>query len=244
MDISLFSLFLICLAGLMVGFAKTSIGALGILAVPLMATALPAKLSVGVLLPMLIMADIFAVLFYRRHCDWKVFLKIFPVTAIGVIIGYLLMGKIPPNHFNIVLGCAILAMLTLEIGLSQKKIIQTSSILFTVIIGLAAGVTTMMANAAGPLFAIYLLQLGLPKEKFVGTRSWYFLLLNCYKIPFAHDLNIITWETLKLNATIFPAILLGALLGFKFLKIIKMELLKNFIRITALLSGLKFIFFN
>jgi uncharacterized membrane protein YfcA len=71
------------MAALLVGFTKTSVGGVGILAVLLMALAIPGKASPGVLLPMLIVADIFAVIYYRRHCNWGILLKLFPMTAVG-----------------------------------------------------------------------------------------------------------------------------------------------------------------
>ncbi len=237
------SIYLVIISALLVGFSKTSIGGLGIIVVPLMASAFPAKQSTGVLLPMLILADIFAVVFYRRNCDWKVFRRIFPITALGVVMGYLAMGVIPNNPFQIAMGLLVMAMVFFEIFISPKLKRFKHSLIVAWIFGILAGFTTMIANAAGPLFAIYLLQLGLPKNSFVGTRAWFFLLLNCYKIPFSWSLGLISFSSLGLNLSMLPFILLGAFLGFRFLQKINMDVFKWIIRFAALASSLKLIFF-
>ena len=76
-------------------------------------------------------------------------------------------------------------------------------------IGLLAGVTTMLANAAGPIIALYSLAVGLPKFEFVGTSAWLFLIVNVFKVPFSVELGLIHAETLWLNLVLVPAILAG-----------------------------------
>ncbi len=235
----------IFLAAFITGFSKTSVGGMGILAVLLMALAIPGKASPGVLLPMLIMADVFAVLYYRRDCQWKVLFKILPITAIGIVIGFFVVDIIPQLLFEKVLGIIIVAMLILSIFLEKNKtkINKTNNIFFTVFVGIAAGISTMIANAAGPIFGVYFLQLGLPKEEFVGTRSWLFLLLNIFKIPFSAGLGLISLETLKIDFMFLPAILLGAFVGYKVLKLINLELFKWLIRIAVVIAALRLLFF-
>ena len=80
-------------------------------------------------------------------------------------------------------------------------------------IGLLAGMTTMLANAAGPIFAIYCLTVGLPKFEFVGTFAWFFLIINAFKVPFSLALGLIHGATLLLNVLLVPAIAVGLLGG-------------------------------
>lgn len=75
MDLDLLAWMYFIVSALIVGFSKTSVGGMGIIVVLLMALAFPAKESVGVLLPMLIVGDIIAVIFIR-----------------GIVIGKLLLG--------------------------------------------------------------------------------------------------------------------------------------------------------
>jgi uncharacterized membrane protein YfcA len=102
----------------------------------------------------------------------------------------------------------------------------------------------MIANAAGPLLGLYFLQLGLPKKNFVGTRSWYFLLLNLYKLPFSANLGLITIDTLTINFFLIPFIIMGAFIGVKLVAIIHFDYFKWIIRGAALAAVIKIIVFG
>ncbi len=243
MDLSLIDYSAIFVAALLVGFTKTSVGGVGILAVLLMALAIPGKASPGVLLPMLIVADVFAVIYYRRDCDWSILFKILPMTAVGIFIGFLIVDIIPYGVFEKVIGGIILAMLVMGLAIERYKQGFGKSGVWTYVVGVTAGVVTMIANAAGPVFGVFLLQMGLSKARFVGTRSWYFLLLNIFKIPFSANLGLITADSLKLNLMFVPVIFLGAYLGFRFLKMINITMFKWLIRIAALFAAIRLIWF-
>lgn len=242
-DLSLQAIAFFVLAAFIVGFSKTSVGGVGILAVVLMALAFPGKASPGILLPMLIIADIVAVLYYRRSCQWSVIARIFPLTALGVLIGYFIVEITPQHIFEIALGGVILAMLALSFLMEKQGVNLASNRAFTIMSGLMAGVATMMGNAAGPIFGVYLLQMGLSKSAFVGTRSWFFLLINLFKIPFSIHLGLITPDTLMLNAIAIPVLLSGGFLGFIFLKYINLEVFKILIRITVVIAAVRLILF-
>jgi uncharacterized membrane protein YfcA len=79
--------------------------------------------------------------------------------------------------------------------------------------GLLAGVTTMLANASGPIVALYALAIALPKLEFVGTNAWFFLIVNAFKVPFSLALGLIHGQSLSLNVALSPAILAGLLAG-------------------------------
>jgi hypothetical protein len=63
---------LAAVASFVVGLSKTGIPGLSIIFVPLFAFALPARISTGALLPLLILGDVVAVTWYRRHAVWRV----------------------------------------------------------------------------------------------------------------------------------------------------------------------------
>ena len=243
MDLSYFAIGCVTLSALLAGFSKTSVGGVGILMVLLMAMAFPGKASPGVLLPMLIVADIFAVIYYRRDCNWSILIRILPMTAVGIFIGYLIVDLIPFEVFEKVIGFIILAMVVMGLMLERSKQSFTESGLWTYLVGVVAGIVTMIANAAGPVFGVFLLQMGLTKTSFVGTRSWYFLLLNIFKVPFSANLGLITADSLKLNLMFIPVIFVGAFLGVKFLKMINLTAFTWLIRITALIAALRLIVF-
>ena len=149
MDISTLHYFYIGLAAFLVGFTKTSVGGVGILAVLLMALAIPGKASPGVLLPMLITADIMAVIYYRRSCQWNILLKLVPLTVVGLALGYAILRLAPDTNFERVIGWTIFVMLVLDLVMNESIRAHMRGRVMTGIAGVIAGAASMVANAAG-----------------------------------------------------------------------------------------------
>ena len=80
-------------------------------------------------------------------------------------------------------------------------------------LGLIAGITTMVANAAGPLVALYYVAVGLPKMEVVGTLAWFFLIINLYKVPFSAGIGVIHGSSLTLDAVLVPVVIVGLVSG-------------------------------
>lgn len=206
---------LAALAALCIGFGKAGFGGVGMLAVLLMTQVLPPRESTGAILPMLIMADVFAVVIYRQHADGRLVLKLLPPAIIGIVCGWLLIPHIPVPIFGKVIGWLTLALIALILVQKFTKLsnvaAQHPGIAWP--FGWLAGVTTMLANAAGPVMAIYLLACRLPKMQFVGTAAWFFFVVNVIKVPFSTALGLINAQSLALNACLFPAVVAGIFSG-------------------------------
>jgi uncharacterized membrane protein YfcA len=202
-----------------VGFSKSGFGAMAIPGILLMTQVMPARESTGVILPMLILADLFAVHAFRKFTVWRLLVKILPAAVLGVVVGWWLMPLIPAGLFTPVIGWIILALLLLTIlqkCSSQLQEIAADHPAVAWPLGLLAGVSTMLANAAGPAMTVYLLASRLPKYEFVGTAAWFFFFINLIKVPFSASLGLITPQTLLFNLLLAPAVLIGLFLG-KFL---------------------------
>jgi len=109
-------------------------------------------------------------------------------------------------------------------------------------LGFMAGVTTMMANAAGPIMIIYLLAMRLPKIEFVGTGAWFFFVVNWLKVPFSANLELMTRESVKLDLTMVPFIAVGAVSGIFFLKRIPQKAFTAIVQILAAAAAIKLLF--
>jgi uncharacterized protein len=105
-------------------------------------------------------------------------------------------------------------------------------------LGGLAGITTMLANAAGPVMTVYLLAVGLAKYEFVGTSAWIFCVINLSKLPFSYALGVINWHTLGFNLLMFPAVAAGALSGKQLLKVIPERWFEWLLLISALIAAL------
>ncbi len=204
-------------AALLSGIAKSGVPGLGILAVPLMALVIPAKASVGALLPILIAADVNALAYHRRHADWRQIARLLPWVALGMAPAYYALGRLDENTVRPLLGALVLAMMILE-GVRRRLAWDRlpHHPVFGAAIGVAAGFATTMGNAAGPLMSLYLLARGLTKERFVGTVAWYFFIVNLSKVPVFAARGMITGRSLLFDLCVAPAVVLGSWIGFRF----------------------------
>lgn len=233
-------------AGVLIGFNKTGIPTLGILVVALMASVFPAKESVGIVTPMLIAADLIAIVYYRRTVVWKSLFSLVPSVSVGLLLGFALLGYIEDGQLSVLLGTIVLALIVIHVFKdrleSKLQIRFTQSRVFHAILGLLAGFTTMVGNAAGGIMAIYLLSKGMRKQEFVGTGAWFFFIVNVVKVPFTAYLGLITPETLLFNAWTIPAIAAGGLLGIKTLPLIPQKHFQAIVLGLAALGGLRLLF--
>lgn len=242
----------VILGALLVGVAKTGIAGLGVLFVAIFSNVLPAKLASGFVLPLLIFGDIVAVWSYRGHAQWRHLWRLFPWTAVGVGIGYIAMGRIDDHQARVLIGMIICSMVALHLLRKWKAAHHGSAVSdpaeadygawFAPVVGVLAGFTTLVANAAGPLMAIYLLARKSTKFEYVGTNAVFFLLLNLFKVPFMVHLGLITSESFVINLALIAPVLLGAWLGRKILSRLDPKLFEHLALGFSALAGLKLLF--
>jgi uncharacterized membrane protein YfcA len=213
---------LLALGACVTGLSKTGIAGLGVLSVALFANALPARASTGALLPLLLCADVFGVAFFRKHASWPHLFKLFPWVVVGVVGGYFALDKISNSQVQRMIGGIILVMVALHVWRQRQSEKIAAGIphtwWFGALIGMLAGFTTMVANAAGPVTVLYFLALGLPKLVFIGTGAWFYMLVNAFKVPFSLRLGLINTQSLLLDAILLVPMIPGALLGPVILK--------------------------
>jgi uncharacterized membrane protein YfcA len=244
-DLTAYQWAIMALASGVVGLAKSGLPGLGILAIPMVAAVIPAKLSTGFILPMLIAGDIIGVAYYRRHAEWKHLFRIFPWSVTGVVVGWLSLGRLNDAQIRPLIGGIVLIMLALNVVRQRYTDLDSRiphSVWFAAVIGLLAGFTTMVANAAGPIMIIYLLAMSLPPAAFLGTSAWYFLLMNLFKVPFSAQLGLITPASLTFNAILLPCIGAGAWIGIRFARFVPRKVFESLVQILAAIGAIKLFF--
>lgn len=243
-DISLPGWIVLGISAFLIGVSKTGLPGVGILSILLAASVIPARASTGLVLPMLIVGDVFAVSYYHRHAVWRHLFRLLPFAVIGIIAGYLAMGHVNDDQLRRIIGGIVLVLLGLNAW--RNRYVREDDAIpsgwwFAAVLGLLAGVTTMMANAAGPIMIIYLLAMRLPKQEFVGTGAWYFLLVNCFKVPFSGHLGLITMASLKFNLMLVPMVILGSLLGIVLVKRIPEKIFRIAVEWLAAAAAVKLV---
>jgi uncharacterized membrane protein YfcA len=228
----------------MVGVAKAGITGLSILSIALFTHVFPSsKQASGLILPLLIFGDFVAVFTYRKHTQWRFLWRLFPWTALGVFLGYLTMGRISDHTAKVMIGIIILVLALMSFArryLPGQKAEGGLQIHWTVaaLIGMVAGFITLIANAAGPLMAIYFVAMRLPKMEYVGTAAVFFMLLNLFKVPFMVDLGLITTQSFGLNLALAPAVVIGAISGRWLLMRVNQDLFEKLVLALSAVGGI------
>ena len=216
-----------------IGMAKTGLGGLGMVVVPVMANIFGAKSSTGILLILLILADFFGVRYYHIHADIRQLVKLIPSTIFGILTGVLIGDILSDVDFQFLLGAVIISgalIMVIKVDIKENK-------LFSIAVGFLGGFITMIGNAAGPIMSIYFLSMGFDKNKFIGTAAWFFLFVNLFKVP----MHVLIWKTIDLNIllfdlSLFPFILVGAVTGVWIVKKIPERPYKIFVIVSVILS--------
>ncbi|MFI0428743.1 sulfite exporter TauE/SafE family protein [Mariniflexile sp. HMF6888] len=230
----------ICFAVFLLGLSKSGIKGIGIIIVLILAFVFGEKASTGILLPMLICADIFAVVYYNKHAQWSYIKKLLPAMVIGVLVGVWVGNDISEVVFKRIMAVIIIGSVLIMFYMENRKstTVPTNK-WFSNSAGFLAGFTTMVGNLAGPISDIYFLAMRLPKNEFIGTAAWLFFIINVFKLPFHFFVwKTVSVETLVLNSILIPMVILGFFLGAYIVKLISNVNYRRFVLIVTALGGI------
>ncbi|MCF7559389.1 sulfite exporter TauE/SafE family protein [Sabulilitoribacter multivorans] len=228
----------------LLGLSKSGIKGIGIIIVVILAFVFGEKASTGVLLPMLICADILAVIYYNRHAQWKYIKKLIPSMVIGVLVGVWIGNDISEVLFKRLMAIIIIASVLIMFYTENRKSNKVpTNRWFANTTGFLAGFATMIGNLAGPISNIYFLAMRFPKNEFIGTAAWLFFIINVFKLPFHFFVwKTVTKETLILNSVLIPTVIVGFFLGAYIVKLISNVNYRRFILIVTAIGGIVLLF--
>ncbi|RVU84437.1 sulfite exporter TauE/SafE family protein [Leucothrix sargassi] len=226
-------------AGLVTGFSKFSVGGMGLLILPLLMIAYPGPQALAMLLPMYLVTDLMALISYRKSIDWVVVRRVLPLSLVGVILGGWVLSGINAEQFTTLLAVMIIAMLILGFVLDRFDTRFMKHPIAAYVAGILGGTVSLTSNAAGPIFSLYLMEQKLSKEAYVSTRAWVFALINISKVPMLWSLGLLTMESTLISLQGIPGLVVGAMIGYYFLKRLDLNQFKWLIRGMAALAALK-----
>ena len=211
----------VIIAAFLVGFSKTGISGFLMPVIPILASVFGGKESTGIILPLLIVGDAFALYYYQRHAEWSNIIKLLPWTYLGLIIGVITGSNVNDKQFKMFIAVSVILCLIILIYMERKgeDFKVPKGAWFYAAMGALSGFTSMIGNAAGAIFSVYLLAMDFKKNGFMGTTAWFFFIVNLSKVPlqifFWHN---ISFKTLGVTIGMIPAIAAGALLGAMVIK--------------------------
>ncbi len=220
-------------AVVLVGLSKGGLaGALAILGVPMMALVVPPIQAAGILLPILIAMDVFALWVYRHQWDGLNLKILIPPAIIGIALGWVTAGYVSDNHVQLIVG-VIGLLFTLNYWRGRRVGGQVGADRMRgVVWGGVAGFTSFVSHAGGPPLQIYLLPQDMAPRLYVGTSVVFFWVVNWIKvIPYA-ALGQLGNENLATSLVLAPLAPLSIFVAVKLIDFIDHEL---FYRITYVL---------
>ena len=245
-DFSALQIAVLCVSAVIIGINKTGMPGLGLLPVVMLANSFEPGLSTGLQLMMIAMADIPAIICYRKTVNWKIILRLLPAALTGIVLGILVLHFAADVNLNILIGIIVLGLCIFTV---LKDFIWRDATkvpthwTFSAFFGLLAGFTTLVANAAGPVMAIYLISMRFDrKSEYMGTAAWYFFLLNWLKLPIFYAQGRITPESVRADLAMIPLLLIGAALGIWVLRKLPQKLFEKIILFLSALAALKLFF--
>ena len=212
------------------------------ISVPILSFVIHPVKAAAILLPILCLADVFAVYHFRRHYDPKHLVIIIPAGLVGICIAGFLMGQLDRDMIRILIGViAIIFCLDhwLRPDMSKRRPGgKWSGYLW----GTLAGFTSTQVHAGGPPISIYLLPQKLEKVMLMGTLTMFFAVINYGKlVPYAL-VGALNSENLLTSIVLMPLIPIGVKLGRLLLDKINQKIIYTYLYIALLLSGIKLVY--
>ena len=245
-DSTLLTLAIAALGAMCLGVSKTGFPGLAIINVMIIAELFGAKNSVGIILPMLVVCDLIVLPLFWKHATWRMIWPLVPVTFASIIAATFLLDRFDDLTARRVIGGIILLMLALQLVREFRKSFLEhlpDSRLFRWVSCIMIGISTMLANAAGPVYSIYALVHKMPKMEFLGVGARLFLVVNLFKAPLLGQLDLINAESLALNLWLLPALVLGIVLGRKLIGRVPQRAFEILLYLFSAIAGIRMLFF-
>lgn len=240
---------IILLSGAGVAIAKAALPGSGVLVTALMVMALPARMGVAAMLPMMLIGSVLSVKKYHRFIDWRQLAVLLSSAVLGLGAGYLVLRRVSNEQLKPVIGVMILLMLAFQQGSDALKKRRGAAMtgqegrpvspVLTVFFGAMAGMGTGMANAGSPIISLYLLIAGLPKLAFLGTSTAFFFIMDFLKIPMYLNLGMLTGQVLRVSSLTLPLLIPGMWLAFWMAGRIPQKTFVRLVRALTVVAALK-----
>ncbi len=205
----------LALGGFLVGVMRAGFGGgVGVVAAPIMALVIPAKMTLGVILPLSLATDVISVRYYWGHWVGHHIRALLPGMVLGVLLGGGVLDLIPEEWFRRILGG--LACFFAFLQVFKDRIlhdVKPPGFWARFAVGVVLGVVSSLVHAGGVVLMLYLLPQGLSGRTFVATAWLFGVILNLMKLVLYVSLDIINAQTLMMDLWLLPTLAIGAGVG-------------------------------
>jgi uncharacterized membrane protein YfcA len=229
------------MAAFLVGLGKGGLGGLiGIFATAILALVLPTEKVIGLVLPILIVGDIFTIAAHWRKWDPRLVLQLVPGALIGVILATSILKSITGDGLRLALGAIILLFVGYKLleGYLIRDFHYQPKNIHGWIAGTISGVTSALAHGGGPPVSVFLIMQNLAPQTFVATTALYITFLNWIKVPSYMLSGLFDWRLIRSSLWVFPLLPLGVFLGKWLVKRLERRYFERLILILLGFSGI------
>lgn len=247
-DLGVWAWIALGLAALITGLSKAAVPGGATLAVVLFAAVLPARTSTAAMLLLFIVGDVFALIAYRRHAHWPTLLRLAPAVIAGLLAGFLFLALADDGIVRRAVGVILLLMIAITLWRRWRQNRADApppvhgGVVLSSTYGALGGFTTMVANAGGPVMAMYFLATRTQVQVFLGTSAWFFAIVNLVKVPFLAGLGLFTPQVLLMDLAPTPLVVAGALVGLRIAKRIPQQLFERLVIVLTIVGAAYLLF--
>ena len=244
-DVTIWHLAALVLVALLVGMGKAGFSSTVIVAIPILAAIWGGRQSTGLMLLFLLTGDLFAVKAYYKGTRWDAIKSLIPAALAGILLGGLTGSLINDQQFKHLIAGFVLFCLLLMIYQQYKGADFTvpHSRWFILLAGMLSGFSSMIGNAAGPIFAVYLLAIGFNKKHFLGTSAVFFFIVNMLKLPIQIFVwQSIVWQQALLIALMAPLVYLGIRIGIRLIGKLNEKTFRYLVIVMTLIASIRLFF--
>lgn len=205
-----------CLAAFLLGMSKGGMPVIAILAVPLMALFMDPIVAAGLLLPLYIIADCYAVYLFRHAYSVPNLRLLLPASVVGICAGYFAVAYVPVDAIKLLLSFIGFSYLAQAMARRLSKTETPPRPADTprgLIYGALSGLTSYISHAGGPPYQAYVLPQKLDKLVYLGTTTIFFACVNLMKLPAFMLAGQVNWQSMSQSVWLIPAALTGAFSG-------------------------------
>ena len=229
----------------LVSLSKGGLGGMaGTLSAPLMSLVMPVNQVLGLLLPIMLLADMFSIAFHWKRWNGRLVWLLLPGAVVGVSIGTYFVTNVSTQVLKI--GLAIISLLFVAYKLFEKRIIGSSKYeerkWHGWLAGSTAGFTSAMAHSGVPPISIYLMLQNVTPRVFVATAVLFYAILNWVKVPYYYFTGMFDFQRLWQVAWVFPIVPFGVWFGRWLVTKVSKNIFDNIILVLLVITALLLIF--
>lgn len=230
----------VALSAFLTGVSKAGLGGnMGVLITPILALVIPADQAIGLLLPIFILGDVFALMAHWRRWNGRLVVRLIPAGMVGVTLGTFVLTSISAVTLQRFLG--VIVFLFLIYRLVENRLLK--GVKYQArgwhgwVAGGVGGFTSALAHAGGPPVAVYLLMQDLAPQVFVATSVLFFAVINWIKVPYYYQAGLLDFAAWLRLIWLVPLVPIGVWVGKRFVQRIDRRLFEQVILVLLTMSG-------